>query len=350
MASSRALQCAEVDQVKKTPGGLWIWGAVLLGLHAPLATAAGNFYKWVDEKGVIHYGDRIPPEYSQQERAVINKNGITVEVTTAAKTKEQLADEEREARVQAEQRRKTEEQAARDRVLLGSYANEDDLVMTRDGKIAALDAIVRITTTNIATLQRALADMTAQAAEKERSGQPVPASLRRDITSAQELITKHRSYIDSKRKEQEEVHARFDADLKRFRELKAILVVENHHQESTPPKKDNEALALIAKEGQSVVAVCKDLAACDRAWSLAQLYVRAKANTRIQIVTDTLIVTNDPTRPDAIGLSVAKVPDQGGTRLVMDTLCHNSPEGQEYCHTLPVQAVRDGFKGYVEAH
>ena len=29
-------------------------------------------YKWVDEKGVTHYGDSVP-EYSKSERAVLNR-------------------------------------------------------------------------------------------------------------------------------------------------------------------------------------------------------------------------------------------------------------------------------------
>jgi hypothetical protein len=28
-------------------------------------------YKWVDEKGVTHYGDSVPAEYSQREKRVL---------------------------------------------------------------------------------------------------------------------------------------------------------------------------------------------------------------------------------------------------------------------------------------
>ena len=49
-------------------------------------------YEWVDEQGVTHYGDRIPPEYASQEHRVINGHGIEIEHTDAQKTPEQLAD------------------------------------------------------------------------------------------------------------------------------------------------------------------------------------------------------------------------------------------------------------------
>ena len=56
-------------------------------------------YKWVDEQGVTHYGDHIPPEYATQEQHVVNKQGIEVGHLEAQKTPEQLAEEEqKEAR------------------------------------------------------------------------------------------------------------------------------------------------------------------------------------------------------------------------------------------------------------
>jgi hypothetical protein len=43
-------------------------------------------YKWVDEQGLTHYGDHIPPEYAAQEQHVINGQGIEVERLEAQKT------------------------------------------------------------------------------------------------------------------------------------------------------------------------------------------------------------------------------------------------------------------------
>ncbi|CAK0768223.1 putative DUF4124 domain-containing protein [Gammaproteobacteria bacterium] len=340
--------------MKKILAGSWGWGAVLIGLHVAVVAEAGNFYKWTDENGVIHYGDHVPPQYSQQGRAEVNKYGMTVGVTNAAKTKEQIAADERKARIQAEEHRKAEEQMAKDRVLLTSYANEKDLEMGRDGKIAALEGMIRITKSNIAILQRSMADMTAQAAEKERSGQPVPDEVRRDITAAQNLIVKHEAYIETKRKEQAELRAQFDADLKRFRELKAMqgITTPEPPPQKDPllPKNDKETQELAVKETEPVSAECKDPPGCEKAWSLAQLYVRAKADTRLQIVNNTHLVTSEPTQPNTIGLSVTRIPDSGGARLVLEVLCNNSPEGQKYCRTPQVQAVRNGFKAYVEGH
>src|SRR4051794_39674668 len=55
----------------------------------------GVTYRWTDEQGVVHYGDRIPPQYAQQERSVLNSQGVEVRKLDAQKTPEQRAADER---------------------------------------------------------------------------------------------------------------------------------------------------------------------------------------------------------------------------------------------------------------
>jgi hypothetical protein len=58
---------------------------VLLG--APRVQAAT--YKWTDEKGVVHYTDKIPPEALNKGNVELNKQGVTVKRTDPALTPEQ---------------------------------------------------------------------------------------------------------------------------------------------------------------------------------------------------------------------------------------------------------------------
>src|ERR1700723_335985 len=71
-------------------------------------------YKWVDEQGITHYGDHIPPEYAAQEQHVINSQGVEINRLDAQKTPEQLAADDKK-KVDAEQSRN------RDRNLLNTY-------------------------------------------------------------------------------------------------------------------------------------------------------------------------------------------------------------------------------------
>ncbi|MDH3551543.1 MAG: DUF4124 domain-containing protein [Gammaproteobacteria bacterium] len=49
-----------------------------LCLLAPLGASAQQAvtYRWVDDEGVVHFGDRIPPEYAEKPKQVLNDQGI----------------------------------------------------------------------------------------------------------------------------------------------------------------------------------------------------------------------------------------------------------------------------------
>lgn len=190
----------------------------------PNKSTPGRLYKWTDEKGKVHYGDMVPPEYVKQERKVLNEQGIEVKTLEAAKTPEQLAEEQRLAEQRREQERIAAEQAAHDRMLLATFTTEDDMVMTRDGKIAAIDSVLRVTRTRIEKIEQTLNDLTREAAELERAGKPIPDNLHEQILGARGQIQRYLDYIASKRREQEDIRAQFEGDIRRFRELKAAQV------------------------------------------------------------------------------------------------------------------------------
>ena len=77
----------------------WTLSVLLLlattSFSAGAAPAGGRkMFKWVDEQGVTHDGDHIPPEYATQEQHVVNSQGIETERIEAQKTPDQMAAEE----------------------------------------------------------------------------------------------------------------------------------------------------------------------------------------------------------------------------------------------------------------
>ncbi len=195
---------------------------MLLGLgitlSAPIAEA--RMYKWQDENGKWHYGDKIPPEYADKERKVLNKQGVQVDTLERAKTDEELAEEQRLAEEKRLEEARVAEQKAHDRMLLATFTSEDDMVMTRDGKITAIDSNIRVTNGRIENIEESLSQYTREAANLERAGKPVPDSLHEKILTSRAQIQRYLDYIASKRLEQEQIRAKFESDIKRFRELK----------------------------------------------------------------------------------------------------------------------------------
>ncbi len=196
--------------------------AVALSLAGP---AGAGIKCWKNADGVRECGNAVPPEYAQQGHKQVSKQGVTVGETTRAKTKEEL-EVERLAAVEAERERQEAErlaraQAAHDRVLLNTFTSEQDLLLARDGKLEAIDSRIKHQGQVITRLEETLVSMQGEAARLERSGKKVPQDLLDSITSLESRIEENRSLIQRRHAEKQEVAARFDADLMRYRELKS---------------------------------------------------------------------------------------------------------------------------------
>jgi len=182
---------------------------------------AGKLYKWVDDTGQIRYGDRIPPQFAKKKNETLNDQGIVVKTKVAARTPEQLAEEKRLAALEAEKERTRIEIARRDSILLDTFTNEDEMIMTRDGKIESIEAVIRVTNDRTEKNKLRLADMKYRAANMERSGKAVPEQLLQGITEMRDQIQSNSKYIANRVVEQQRIREKFEADIKRFRELKA---------------------------------------------------------------------------------------------------------------------------------
>jgi len=181
---------------------------------------AGKLYKWVDEHGQVRYGDRIPPQYAKKSHETLNDEGIVVDYKAAAKTRDQLAKEERLKKTRDERARIRREKAYQDRILLDTFTNEDEMIMTRDGKIEAIEAVIRVTRGRSEKLKQRMANLEQRAANRERAGKPVPDKLISAITESRRQIAKTHEYIKTRQAEQQTIRAKFAADIKRFHALK----------------------------------------------------------------------------------------------------------------------------------
>jgi len=184
-------------------------------------TQAGKLKKWVDENGQIQYGDRIPPRYAKKSVQTLNNQGVVVQTRAAAKTPEQIAEEERLVALKASQEITRQEQARKDRILLDTFTNEDEMIMTRDGKIEAIEAVIRVTNGRIEKIRGRLSTQKLRAANMERAGKPVPESTSQKINESRTQIQQNIDYIENRKLEQQAIRDKYELDIKRFRELKS---------------------------------------------------------------------------------------------------------------------------------
>jgi hypothetical protein len=203
-----------------------------VSLLLPLAAAAqqGTAYSWVDDEGVRHYGDSIPPEYADKPKEVVNEHGVTVGHIQGKKTDEELAAEKaaKELQLQKELQRRA------DQALLSTYVNVNEIEMHRDRRVELFQAQARVTELYLRNLRRRLDQLKGEAGRfKPYSSDPsapvIDPGLVDEIKDTEVAIDRHKSNLMKFRTEEKQIIDRFEGDIQRFMILKGLT-----HAQTTP--------------------------------------------------------------------------------------------------------------------
>lgn len=180
----------------------------------------GIAYKWTDEQGVVHYGDHIPPQYAQQDRAVLNSQGVEVGRIEAAKSPEQAAAEARAKALALKQRQ-------HDSFLVSTYTSVTDIEALRDvrldqlqGQRAAAEQYIDSLRSRLGTLQtRAFA---FQPYSSRADARRMPDDLAENLVRTVNEMRQQTAALAAKGEEEKTLRAQFDADIRRYGELHTI--------------------------------------------------------------------------------------------------------------------------------
>jgi hypothetical protein len=204
--------------------------AVLLGAAALLAAAAyaapssskqgGIAYKWVDEQGVVHYGDHIPPQYAQQDREVLNSQGVPVGHVEAAQTPEQAA-------AAALKKAEVFKQRQHDSFLMSTYTSVKDIEALRDVRLDQLQGQRTAAEQYVESLRSRLGSLQVRAVSFEPySSNPdarrMPDDLAENLVRTLNEVRVQSAALAAKSEEEKTLRAQFDADIQRYRELHTI--------------------------------------------------------------------------------------------------------------------------------
>jgi len=193
--------------------------ASLVAAFAVAGPARGATYKWVDEKGVVHYTDKIPPEAVNKGTTVLDKQARPTKRIDPPLTPEQARAREAEEEQRRIAAKAQEEIARRDRALIASYTSEAEIDLAKRRVLATIDGQLDSSRAYAAQLEKRKAELDKR---REALGdKPVPAALERELDGNRSELAKTTALIEQKQKERAATVARYDADRVRWRELKA---------------------------------------------------------------------------------------------------------------------------------
>ncbi len=185
-----------------------------------------KLYRWTDDKGVVHYGDSVPPEYAKQDRSVLNSQGVNVgfeqgELTAGATCGEGAprgrgqagAAQARGSRAQGQDAARDVHLRLRHRGLAQSPARAARGADQSDGALPREPAQA---SRSPSRTRRATTSRTPRATNAPQ----IPENLATDISRTVGSINLYEQTLSRTRSDQEMVRTAFDDDIRRFKQLK----------------------------------------------------------------------------------------------------------------------------------
>jgi hypothetical protein len=181
-------------------------------------SAFAETYRWKDKDGKVHYGAAVPAEYAEQPYDILNKAGMVIEhiedTTIPLEVVAEQKIQERQPLISQEERR-----IQSDRLLVIRYRSEEDIANALETQIAQLGYDSRITKQSYESTNNAIRDQIGQAADQQRSNQPISAEQQQGIDKLYARLARDEQKRDIIVRREDRIRARFQADLERYRAL-----------------------------------------------------------------------------------------------------------------------------------
>lgn len=190
-------------------------------VHADTKNSGSNktAYKWVDEKGIVHYGDSVPPEFSQREQRQLNSQGVEV-------GRKQAEMSPAEAAAFAARQKEELDRKNHDIFLMSTYPSVKEIEDVRNARLDQVNAQINAAEQYIASLTTRVDGLKQRSLlfapyNTKPGARRMPDDLAEEMVRALSELRTQNAALDTRRKERDTVSAQFDADIKRFKELRS---------------------------------------------------------------------------------------------------------------------------------
>jgi hypothetical protein len=191
---------------------------VLCALLLAAPAAAQKLYKYTDPvTGKTVYTDKMPVEATGKANEQLSRQGTVMKRNEAALTPEQIAAREAERKKKLDDEVAAKEEKRRNAALLNTYSTEKDIDEARARALKVNEEAIKDAERKLAEAQKR---QQALATEAEfYTKRPMPAHLKQDLHTNETELKSQAELLDKKKKEADTINARYDEDLRRFREV-----------------------------------------------------------------------------------------------------------------------------------
>lgn len=191
--------------------------ALIVGLTLSFPVAA-KLYKWVDDNGITHYGETIPPEYAGKDRVELNKEGRVI------KNDEVMTPERRRAKELEDEKVRQDtnaalEQKRRDQMLINTYSSVNEIDLAHKRSLQQVDARINVLNSYLKSANEKLLALQTEADNDTKTNKKIPDSLQEDLQDAQDRLIKLQHDLEKPNAQKAALEARFAADRARYIEL-----------------------------------------------------------------------------------------------------------------------------------
>lgn len=181
------------------------------------AASSNKFYCCTDSTGKQVCGDILPQACYGRAYRELGADGRTVREVDAPLTAEQRAQKAAEEEKRKEEEARQKEQQRKDQALTDTYANVEDIESMRKRSLEEISKAIKNAETRIAEIRtlRKKYENEAEFYKKKK----MPAEIQKGLSDTEFEIKGQEAIIESKKKEIDTVHAKYDDDRKRFIDL-----------------------------------------------------------------------------------------------------------------------------------
>lgn len=158
----------------------------------------------------------------EQERIAISKQfdaDIARYIELTADIPDSKPSKERHAQIETAKNRQKLDLSRNDQLLLTTYKEESDLILTRDQKLSSLDELITLTRSRLQSLEIELDELSDNADEYESRSKKVPEGLQGRMKNVLENINQGEELIVLKEQEKKQLEQQFNEDIRRYRML-----------------------------------------------------------------------------------------------------------------------------------